>query len=51
MHLKTIDFYKVFARGECIVTSSLTPEIAKLIENSTRDVIIAFADKLTIITE
>ena len=38
-------------RGECIVTNARTAEMAKLTENSFRDVNIAFANELSIICE
>lgn len=46
-----IDLYKTFVRGECIVTNSRTAEMAKLTENSFRDVNIAFANELSIIAD
>ena len=48
---KAIDLYKTFVRGECIVTNSRTAEMAKLTENSFRDVNIAFANELSIISD
>lgn len=48
---KAIDLYATFVRGECIVTNSRTAEMAKLTENSFRDVNIAFANELSIIAD
>lgn len=41
--------YRVFVEGECIVTNARTAEMAKLCENSFRDVNIAFANELSVI--
>lgn len=46
-----IDLYKVFVQGDCVVTNSRTAEMAKLTENSFRDVNIAFANELSIICD
>ncbi|MCV2886020.1 UDP-N-acetyl-D-mannosamine dehydrogenase [Aestuariibacter sp. AA17] len=46
-----IALYKTFVRGECIVTNARTAEMAKLTENSFRDVNIAFANELSIICD
>ncbi len=46
-----IELYQTFVRGECIVTNARTAEMAKLTENSFRDVNIAFANELSIICE
>lgn len=43
------DVYKVFVQGECVVTNARTAEMAKLTENSFRDVNIAFANELSTI--
>ena len=46
------ELYTVFVRGECVITSSpRTAELAKLTENSFRDVNIAFANELSIICD
>lgn len=42
-----VDLYKTFVRGECIITNARTAEMAKLTENSFRDVNIAFANELS----
>lgn len=49
--LAAIDLYTVFVSGECIVTNAKTAEMAKLTENSFRDVNIAFANELSIICD
>lgn len=43
--------YKVFVRGECIITNARTAEMCKLTENSFRDVNIAFANELSLICD
>lgn len=43
--------YKTFVRGECIITNARTAEMAKLTENSFRDVNIAFANELSTICD
>lgn len=48
---KCIELYKIFVRGDCIVTNARTAEMAKLTENSFRDVNIAFANELSVICD
>ena len=43
--------YKIFVKGECIITNARTAEMCKLIENSFRDVNIAFANELSLICD
>lgn len=43
--------YGIFLRGECFVTDARTAEMAKLTENSFRDVNIAFANELSVICD
>ncbi|PMM56109.1 UDP-N-acetyl-D-mannosamine dehydrogenase [Vibrio splendidus] len=43
--------YEMFVRGECIITNARTAEMAKLTENSFRDVNIAFANELSVICD
>lgn len=45
------DLYRVFCQGELLVTDAATAELAKLVENSFRDVNIAFANELSVIAE
>ncbi|MEZ6854226.1 UDP-N-acetyl-D-mannosamine dehydrogenase [Halodesulfovibrio aestuarii] len=45
------ELYNIFVEGECVVTNSRTAEMAKLTENSFRDVNIAFANELSIICD
>jgi UDP-N-acetyl-D-mannosaminuronic acid dehydrogenase len=45
------DFYRTFVRGEVLETEAKTAEMCKLIENSFRDVNIAFANELSIICD
>lgn len=48
---KAMALYKTFVRGECFVTNARTAEMAKLTENSFRDVNIAFANELSFICD
>jgi UDP-N-acetyl-D-mannosaminuronic acid dehydrogenase len=48
---QAVKLYKTFVMGECLVTNARTAEMAKLTENSFRDVNIAFANELSIICE
>lgn len=48
---KAVELYKTFVRGECIITNARTAEMAKLTENSFRDVNIAFANELSLICD
>jgi len=45
------DLYKSFCNGGMYLTDSRTAEMAKLVENSSRDVNIAFANELSIICD
>lgn len=46
-----VQLYKVFVEGECVITNTRTAEMAKLTENASRDVNIAFANELSIICD
>ena len=46
-----IALYKIFVEGECVTTDARTAEMAKLTENSFRDVNIAFANELSVICD
>lgn len=48
---KAIKLYKIFVEGECVITNARTAEMAKLTENSCRDVQIAFANELSVICD
>lgn len=48
---KAVELYSCFVKGECFVTTARTAEMAKLTENSFRDVNIAFANELSIICD
>lgn len=48
---KAQQFYKRFVTGTCFLTDSRTAELCKLIENSYRDVNIAFANELSLIAD
>lgn len=45
------DLYQIFVRGECLLSDARTAEMAKLTENSFRDVNIAFANELSLICD
>ena len=45
------DLYKAFCKGELVLTDAKTAEMTKLVENSFRDVNIAFANELAIICD
>lgn len=48
---KAQEIYRIFVRGELLETNSRTAEMAKLTENASRDVSIAFANELSIISD
>ncbi len=48
---KAVQFYKHFVKGELHKTNSQTAEMCKLVENSSRDVQIAFANELSMICD
>jgi len=48
---KARDLYKTFCNGNIFLTDSKTAEMAKLVENSFRDVNIAFANELSMICD
>jgi len=45
------ELYKIFVKGDCLITDCRTSELSKLIENSFRDVNIAFANELSLICD
>ncbi|PPI86018.1 UDP-N-acetyl-D-mannosamine dehydrogenase [Marinobacter maroccanus] len=45
------ELYSLFVEGECVKTTARTAEMAKLTENSFRDVNIAFANELSLICD
>lgn len=49
--LKAKEFYKLFIKSHCHLTDCRTAEMSKLVENSYRDVNIAFANELSIISD
>jgi len=49
--LKAKELYRTFCNGNIYLTDSKTAELAKLVENSFRDVNIAFANELSIICD
>jgi UDP-N-acetyl-D-mannosaminuronic acid dehydrogenase len=48
---KTVEFYNTFVSGEVLSTTARTAEMAKLTENSFRDVNIAFANELSMLCD
>lgn len=48
---KAIEIYKIFVKGELVKTNARTAEMSKLTENAFRDVNIAFANELSLISE
>lgn len=48
---RAASLYKIFVKGECVLTNVRTAEMTKLTENSFRDVNIAFANELSIICD
>lgn len=45
------EFYHLFVKGECILTTARAAEMVKLVENAFRDVNIAFANELSVISD
>jgi UDP-N-acetyl-D-mannosaminuronic acid dehydrogenase len=48
---KAHKFYNIFIKADCLITDSKTAELSKLVENSFRDVNIAFANELSLICD
>ena len=48
---KSVELYSSFVKGECVITNARTAEMAKLTENASRDVGIAFANELSLICD
>ncbi|MBG6131714.1 UDP-N-acetyl-D-mannosaminuronic acid dehydrogenase [Aquimarina sp. EL_43] len=48
---KALDFYKKYIKGDLHKTNARTAEMCKLVENSSRDVQIAFANELSLICD
>lgn len=49
--LEVEKFYKTFVKGKVLTTNSKTAEMSKLVENSYRDVNIAFANEISMICD
>lgn len=49
--LKALQFYQLFVQGNLYRTDAKTAEMCKLVENSSRDVQIAFANELSLICD
>ena len=45
------ELYKIFVESDCLITDCRTAELSKLVENSFRDVNIAFANELSLICD
>jgi len=45
------DLYRIFVKGDCIITSARTAELCKLTENAYRDVNIAFANEMSLVCD
>lgn len=48
---RAADLYGLFSKGELLRTDAVTAEMSKLVENSFRDVNIAFANELSIVSD
>ena len=48
---KALSFYRGFVRGACVTTTARVAELVKLSENAFRDVNIAFANELSIVSD
>ncbi|NER09909.1 UDP-N-acetyl-D-mannosaminuronic acid dehydrogenase [Muriicola jejuensis] len=48
---KAVEFYRKYVKGELHKTNARTAEMCKLVENSSRDVQIAFANELSLICD
>lgn len=48
---KALAFYKRFVRGTCVTTDAKSAEMTKLVENAYRDVNIAFANELSVVSD
>jgi UDP-N-acetyl-D-mannosaminuronic acid dehydrogenase len=48
---KAVAFYETFVNGKVLPTSALAAEVTKLVENSYRDVNIAFANELSVFAD
>ncbi len=47
---RALSFYQRFVKGDCLLTRARTAEMVKLVENAFRDVNIAFANELSMIS-
>lgn len=48
---RATELYKLFVRGDCLSTTARTAELCKLTENAYRDVNIAFANEMSLISD
>lgn len=49
--VRAAELYRIFVKGELVITNSRTAEMTKLTENAFRDVNIAFANELSLVCE
>lgn len=48
---RACDLYRLFVKGECLITTARTAELCKLTENAYRDVNIAFANEMSLVCD
>jgi UDP-N-acetyl-D-mannosaminuronic acid dehydrogenase len=48
---RALELYRIFVKGNCIISNARTAEMCKLTENAFRDVNIAFANELSLICD
>lgn len=48
---RALELYKIFVKGDAVITQTRTAELCKLIENSFRDVNLAFANELSMLCD
>jgi UDP-N-acetyl-D-mannosaminuronic acid dehydrogenase len=48
---RAANLYRLFVRGQCLITNARTAEMCKLTENAYRDVNIAFANELSMVSD
>jgi UDP-N-acetyl-D-mannosaminuronic acid dehydrogenase len=48
---RAANLYRLFVRGQCLITNARTAEMCKLTENAFRDVNIAFANELSLVSD
>ena len=48
---RAAELYKVFVKGDCLITTARTAELCKLTENAYRDTNIAFANEMSLVCD